>query len=353
MSIKVSVIVPVYNVEKQLPRCLDSLLAQTHQDLEVLLVDDGSKDSSGIICDQYAQKDSRFRVFHKENGGLSSARNYAIPFATGKYLLFLDSDDSLEPQTVQACLDATDHQKFDVVCFGYRHYIEDNGSVRFTKESGYPSITVDFKEDLFRQFTQLYQAGVLGYVTDKLIRTSCVKENNVLFDRILLVEDSLFTLKLFSNINNLRAIEDCFYNYFHRVGESVTLTFKKESFDCYFERIRRIEEIMRKNDCVDRDFLYDMFCSNILWVYESMFLSSCKLSFKERRKFLRTAFCKPELFPGFYEGAIQRTANSPALSNFSSGSRKVLGYILKKQYNRLCLFHTLQVVKFNLSHKRR
>lgn len=353
MSIKVSVIVPVYNVEKQLSRCLDSLLAQTYQDLEVLLVDDGSKDSSGKICDQYEKKDSRFRVFHKENGGLSSARNYAIPFVTGDYLLFLDSDDSLEPQTVQVCLEATENQKYDVVCFGYRHYMEDNGSVRFIKESGYSSMTVDSKEELFRQFTHLYQAGVLGYVTDKLIRTSCLKENNVLFERILLVEDSLFTLKLFPNLNNLRAIEGCFYNYFHRVGESVTLTFKKESFDCYFERIQRIEALMRKNDCVDRAFLQDMFCSNILWVYENMFLSSCKLSLRERKKFLRTAFCKPELFPGFTEGAVQRLKDSPALLEFSSGSRKALLYVLQKKYTRLFLLHCLQLFKFKFSRKRR
>ena len=89
----ISVIVPVYNTEKYLHRCVDSILAQTFTDFELLLIDDGSTDSSGAICDEYAQKDSRVRVFHKENGGVSSARNLGLDKAKGKWVTFVDSDD--------------------------------------------------------------------------------------------------------------------------------------------------------------------------------------------------------------------------------------------------------------------
>lgn len=91
---KVSVIVPVYNVEKLLQRCIDSILAQTFTDFELLLIDDGSKDKSGEICDEYAAKDSRIRVFHKQNGGVSTARNLGIDKAQGEWIYFVDSDDS-------------------------------------------------------------------------------------------------------------------------------------------------------------------------------------------------------------------------------------------------------------------
>ena len=90
---KISVIVPVYNVEKYLHRCVDSILAQTFNDFELLLIDDGSKDKSGAICDEYAAKDSRVRVFHKENGGVSSARNLGLENAKGDWIIFIDSDD--------------------------------------------------------------------------------------------------------------------------------------------------------------------------------------------------------------------------------------------------------------------
>ena len=97
---KVSVIVPVYNVEKLLQRCIDSILAQTFTDFELLLIDDGSKDKSGEICDEYAAKDSRIRVFHKQNGGVSTARNIGIDKAQGEWIYFVDSDDIVLPSAL-------------------------------------------------------------------------------------------------------------------------------------------------------------------------------------------------------------------------------------------------------------
>ena len=100
-SPKISVIVPVYKAEAYLHRCVDSLLAQTFQDFEVLLVDDGSPDRSGEICDEYARKDSRVRVFHKENGGVSSARQYGMDHAQGEYTIHADPDDWVEPTMLE------------------------------------------------------------------------------------------------------------------------------------------------------------------------------------------------------------------------------------------------------------
>lgn len=93
----ISIIVPVYNIEEYLPRCIESILRQTYTNLQLVLVDDGSKDRSGALCDEYAKKDSRILVVHKENGGSSSARNRGIEVATGEYLGFVDSDDYVEP----------------------------------------------------------------------------------------------------------------------------------------------------------------------------------------------------------------------------------------------------------------
>lgn len=98
---KISVIVPVYNTEKYLHRCIDSILAQTFTDFELLLIDDGSKDNSGVICDEYAAKDSRVRVFHKENGGVSSARNQGLDNASGEWVFFVDSDDAIMDKTFE------------------------------------------------------------------------------------------------------------------------------------------------------------------------------------------------------------------------------------------------------------
>ena len=116
----VSVIVPVYNVEPYLAQCINSILSQSFEDFEVLLVDDGSKDKSGEICDEYAARDSRIRVFHKENGGLSSARNFGLNRANGKYVMFIDSDDYfLENNAFSRLVRYADERELDILRFDY------------------------------------------------------------------------------------------------------------------------------------------------------------------------------------------------------------------------------------------
>ena len=114
----ISVIVPVYKVEAFLPKCVNSILNQTYKNLEILLVDDGSPDGSGALCDAYARQDSRVRVIHKKNGGLSDARNAGIEAAAGDYLAFVDSDDWLEPDTYEVMLSAAERHHTQLVCAG-------------------------------------------------------------------------------------------------------------------------------------------------------------------------------------------------------------------------------------------
>ena len=115
----ISIIIPMYNVEKYLPRCLDSVLNQTFTDWQAICVDDGSPDNSGKIAEQYAARDSRFVVIHKKNGGLSDARNVGMPHATGKYIMYLDSDDFIHPQTMEIVYDMAQRDNSDIVSFTY------------------------------------------------------------------------------------------------------------------------------------------------------------------------------------------------------------------------------------------
>ena len=115
----ISVVVPIYNVERYLHRALDSILSQTHKDWEAILVDDGSTDGSGRIAEEYAAKDPRFKVIHKDNGGQSDARNVAMNHIRGEYLVFLDADDFLHPQLMSLCLEAMQRDNSDLVCFTY------------------------------------------------------------------------------------------------------------------------------------------------------------------------------------------------------------------------------------------
>ena len=121
MKCLISIIVPVYNTEQYLRRCIDSVLAQTYQDFELLLKDDGSKDSSGTICDEYAAQDARVRVFHKENGGVSDTRNYGLDLAQGKYLMFLDADDFwLQDDVLEVLIGKAEEYDLDIIRGEYK-----------------------------------------------------------------------------------------------------------------------------------------------------------------------------------------------------------------------------------------
>ena len=125
MEVKISVIIPVYNVERYLAQCVDSVISQSYKNLEIILVDDGSSDNSPQICDDFAKQDSRIKVVHKVNGGLSSARNAGIEIAGGDYLLFLDSDDYWDSvDAMKACAEVCRKYHPDVVMFGYKKYYQ-------------------------------------------------------------------------------------------------------------------------------------------------------------------------------------------------------------------------------------
>lgn len=130
MAYDISVIIPIYNVEKYLRRALDSLLSQTHEGWEAILVDDGSPDGCGLIADEYSGKDSRFTVIHQTNRGVSAARNTAMERASGRYTLFLDPDDFFHPQLMELCLAAAVKESADMVTFTYHHFYRTSNKVR-------------------------------------------------------------------------------------------------------------------------------------------------------------------------------------------------------------------------------
>lgn len=122
-----SIVVPVYNIEKYIKGCIESLLKQTYENLEILLIDDGGTDGSAEICDVYAAKDNRIRVFHKKNGGLSDARNYGAEYAKGKYLFFIDGDDTVSPTLVEKCVSCAEALQADLVFYDFESIEEETG----------------------------------------------------------------------------------------------------------------------------------------------------------------------------------------------------------------------------------
>lgn len=207
---KVSIIVPVYNVEPYLRQCLDSILAQTFTDWECILVDDGSKDGSGAICDEYAEKDSRFRVVHQENKGSSAARNEGLSLSKGIYLSFIDSDDWVENNYLERLLEIAEFNNSDmVICAFYRNYLNRHTSVEPNKPTENKGIRV-----VVESLEGTLHAGLWN----KLIKRSLFSDNNILFPKYNYYEDMNVTIRLANSTDSVSYCSDVLYNY--RINQS-------------------------------------------------------------------------------------------------------------------------------------
>ena len=210
---KVSVIVPVYKAEAYLHRCVDSILAQTLTDFEILLIDDGSPDKSGDICDEYAKKDSRIRVFHKDNSGVSSARNVGLDNAKGEYILFVDSDDWIDVDHLNNYI----NHKADIVFQGYKKINSINQIINETKCNLEESSNSSRIGEIIDRLIFKYQ--IFGFTWSKIFKRKIINENNIRFKNgISIKEDELFTIEYCMHINSIKVLSTTSYNYFYNIN---------------------------------------------------------------------------------------------------------------------------------------
>lgn len=209
----VSIIIPIYKVEKYLPECLESVINLTYKNLEIILVDDGSPDNCGKICDEYAVSDSRVKVIHKTNGGVSSARNAGIEAATGEWIYFLDPDDIIEKDLIELALGTALSDGTDMCFFDYEDFNE-KGSI---KKCALMSVETIFKNiDSLETFITYFSAA--GFIWDFIIRANIIK-NKIKFDEsISFSEDELFKFQVYGQINSFSYLHKVLYHY--RISEN-------------------------------------------------------------------------------------------------------------------------------------
>ena len=209
-----SVIIPVYNVEPYLHRCIDSVIAQDMSDeIELLLVDDGSKDASGAICDEYASKYSWIHAFHIPNGGVGNARNYGIEHVQGEYFTFIDSDDFIDPGLYKEVLRLHRQNPSDVYVFGYKDYPDNNSGRHGSKQC-----RCDDAKSLAQLYLDMKRNYLMFPVFNKIFNSIENQEHRFLTN-IHYFEDCLFALDCLGKANSVGVIEQASYNYVHHPGE--------------------------------------------------------------------------------------------------------------------------------------
>lgn len=285
----ISVIVAAYNIEAYLPRCLESLLRQSYHELEIIVVDDGSKDNTGEICDQYAQKDSRIQVIHQSNQGLSGARNAGLAAASGDYIGYVDGDDWIEPDMYEAMLAACEEEDAQIAICAYRKVKEEN----LCKEQKKP---IDFSGRRYvltrQQALDIYICDNKSYhiynsVWSKLFRKDLVE--GMRFPAGKKSEDIMYTTRALANANRCIFVDKPYYNYvLDREDSIMNRKLHERRFQdeipFWKEQIVYLREIGME-EMSEKAFYY--FCRRMLFYFEEFKDKKMKASSKEILKILK------------------------------------------------------------------
>ena len=318
---KISFILPIYKVEKYLPRAFDSLRNQTSGDWEAILVDDGSPDGCGRLCDEAAASDPRFRAVHQENGGIGLARNAGLDVARGEYIHFYDPDDEITPDFVEKITAAADSSGADVIYFAYYERFADADSVETGRRLITPPLNGTFTGEPFKEhfdaLTTLY------YAWSKVVRRSLIEDHHVRFDKTKLVEDGLFYARYFRyDPRTVTLISDPLYLYTMGRGGSAIGSFHRERLDEAFVLSETIESVLNEWELLDSPIHFETLCycyvRDLQLSIKNVSLSS--MSMGERTAWLKRTMSDPK---------IRKAVRTVPLSRILSRNDKIKLELLK------------------------
>ena len=244
MNKTVSIIIPVYNTENYLKRCVQSVLNQTYRNLEIILVNDGSTDNSLKICEEYKRLDERVCVISENNRGVSHARNVGIKKANGEYLYFADSDDYLDVNSIKKMVEEIETKKCQLVVGGYTEIEAKNNTV--LKENKWRRLQLKSNE---AKRLVLDEDSIGGYLWNKLFKSSIIKQFNIRFDeKIYIWEDVLFVMEYLNNCCNIAIVDDVIYTYCRREGSAVEYSKYTPKLYTQLDAIEKIENSVDLDD---------------------------------------------------------------------------------------------------------
>jgi glycosyltransferase involved in cell wall biosynthesis len=290
---KVSVIMPVYNSENYLAKAIESVLDQTFSDLELILVNDASKDSSGKICNHYKSKDTRVRVVHLENNlGICGARNKGLDIAIGEYIAFCDDDDFYAPQLVGDNYLLAKENNADIVKFGKKLIdVLENGEVIREKDSKIPKLIILQDEIIKKKFFDIKSLGVLTNVWNGLYKKDMLIKNHIKFDESMKFgsEDTDFSLRCYLKSNNIVINPDICYTHYRRNSSSTSRKFNMNKIYSIIKTAETEQSVWRSLENNEENKISIICAANnylINIILIQLFHKDCNMNFKEKLKFI-------------------------------------------------------------------
>lgn len=260
----VSVIIPIYNVRKFIERGLNNVLAQTYQDFEILLSDDGSTDGSYEECQKWVLKDSRIRVLHQENKGAGAARNHGINEAKGKFIYFFDIDDEIKPNLLEYCVEKMDEKNVDFICFGYEN-VETTYNSKVTVS--FPETHITSNIDLRDLYVDQFVMKVNGFPWNKFYRKSFLDKHYLRYEDQRIQQDEVFNLKCYRCLEKAYLSPEVLYTYYVYEKGNTRSRFIPDRFDIYKsvrEHFEALKSFWNLKDARFDDYLNNRFYISVM-----------------------------------------------------------------------------------------
>ena len=316
-TIKFSIMSPVYNVEPFLDECICSVLEQTYKNYELILVDDGSTDKSGSICDKYSSAHDNIKTFHRENEGLISARRFALEKATGDYYIFLDSDDRLKPEALQTIYDYIVEYDCDCVIYGMERVYNDSVLYR-SKEESIPPVLMTDKRDIYKK---VFFLSDYNNIWRKAVKASLVSEKDYSqYYHISLGEDLLQSIDIYENSKSILFVDDRLYLY--TVNPDSITQLNKEIFDPIFPVKERVLEFLQKESVFTEED-YNEFRDYNIKLFVNCLVKLGKMSIDKKEK---CEMLKQAVESDYYKSFLAKGHTDPK----KLGKRRWYYYLLER-----------------------
>ncbi|TWT25970.1 glycosyltransferase family 2 protein [Planomicrobium sp. CPCC 101110] len=316
----VSIIVPVYNAEIYLANCIDSIRSQSYRDIELILVNDGSTDQSGELCEGYAQIDERVKVVHQANSGPSAARNKGIAAATGDFIQFVDSDDFIESDMTEELVKTMGDRNQLVLC-GYKKILKRDGVVISSKVFSIAKAGEYELEEFLKHFGELYQDYYIHFNWNKLYSRAVIKKAALAFDtKVNWGEDLLFNLKYLENCERVSLSPRTPYSYIDSNSSSITSQFRADLFDNMQMMQGTTREFLKRNNAYsgkNKELFEQFYTSRVVTCFWNLFNPKSGLS--------------PQLIKTHLKKIMQDERVTSSLDFFLSGGmdKKLIGTFIK------------------------
>lgn len=296
MSIKVSVVMPVYNAEKYLKRSIESILNQTLKEIELILVNDGSKDRSIDICREYEQKDYRVKVIDKKNEGACIARNTGIYLAKGEYLQLVDADDYCELNMLEEQYELAKSTDAEVVMCGLKYDISlKNGEVLY-EEDCYRNAVLTGKQEIKEVMMDIINNMLFNYTHNKLYNLNFLKENNLQFTEWLPIDqDTNFNIDVFKQLNRLTLTTKAYYHYVKTFEDTIVKRYHQDKFKVRTYRYERLIEMFKEFGIYteeNKTQLASIYIHQVIECFEMYFHEKCPLTPKEKKQQIKEIILK-------------------------------------------------------------